>query len=38
MKSLNAWVIPLKNNKGITVTNVLQKNQVSVVSNQIKYE
>ena len=38
MKSLNVWVIPLKNNKGITVTNVLQKNQVSVVSNQIKYE
>ena len=32
-----AWVIPLKNKKGITVTNAFQKSKVVQIASQIKY-
>ena len=33
-----AWVIPLKDKTGITITNTFQKYQISQVANQTKYE
>ena len=32
-----AWVIPLKDKKGITVTNALQKSLDKSIGNHIKY-
>ena len=32
-----AWVIPLKDEKGITITNAFKKFQMNQNSNQIKY-
>ena len=32
-----AWVIPLKNKKGIPLTNAFQKKFMNVIANQIKY-
>ena len=33
-----AWVISLKDKKGITITNALQKNLKNLIASQIKYE
>ena len=32
-----AWVIPLKDKKGITITNAFEKIQMNETANQIKY-
>ena len=32
-----AWVVPLKDKKGITITNRFQKNLKNLIENQTKY-
>ena len=37
MYSRYAWVVPLKDKKGITITSVLKKFRMNETTNQIKY-